>query len=198
MPLASQPLSQSVLALHCSSNESWHRVTLQTGGHAVTGLRDTRTSSGLVYSSMCTIILLCFAPPIPHIQESSRSIWRWFKNLSWWTCVLFFSNSWRTGDAVITCFICAWCFLPVAGKCSCRQNGAEKKCCFDLEGCLVLPLTFWCCNETICQMCVSLYRKRLIINNADNWLATYSATFSKIVWALWWTKQGFEGWLDGQ
>lgn len=134
-------------------------------------LRDTRTSSGsgVVYSSPCRFILLSPHPHPPsnrtptekeqlHLETTQNSV---LVNL-FLRCVY----PSRTGDAVITCFRCAWCCLPAAGMCSCRQNAAAKKW-------WNVPLTWggavwfchwltvWCCAEPICQISVCLYWRKV-------------------------------------
>lgn len=132
-------------------------------------LRDTRTSSGsgVVYSSPCRFILPSPHPHPPsnrtptekeqlHLETTQNSV---LVNL-FLRCVY----PSRTGDAVITCFRCAWCCLPAAGMCSCRQNAAAKKW-------WNVPLT-WGGGIDI----------KSTINNVYSGLIIHEAKFPNILW----------------
>lgn len=150
-------------------------------------LRDTRTSSGsgVVYSSPCRFILPSPHPHPPsnrtptekeqlHLETTQNSV---LVNL-FLRCVY----PSRTGDAVITCFRCAWCCLPAAGMCSCRQNAAAKKwwnvplTWGGLSGSATDWLSDVALNQFVKYLCVCIDIKSTI-NNVDSGLIIHEAKF---------------------
>lgn len=95
--------------MFCCSNESWHRLTAQTGGHAV----DSAQGHGDIL--WCCFLIIVYVPTPPHPGPQSKQLHQ-EPPPHVVTVVFLFSfqiTPFGTVDAVKTSFRCGWSDFPI-------------------------------------------------------------------------------------